>query len=81
MFRAELLDRVEIARFGEVEARIGRNRLEDDAGDLGSLFLKKGFEGLQIVEGDGGGEGSKSRRNAGAVGLAEGESAASRFDQ
>ena len=81
MFRTELPDRLQIAGLREVEPRVRRDGFENDTGDLFTFVLKEGLEGLHIIEGDGGSECSQGTGNPGAVGLAEGEGAASGLHQ
>ena len=81
MLPAEALDGLQESRFGQIESGICGNRLENDTGDLGAFFPEDGLQCLGIIEGDGRGEGGERCRNAGAVGMTEGEGTASGLDQ
>ena len=59
MLATELLDRLQIAWLRQVKACIGRDGLEDDAGDFGALFPKESLKCLQIIEGNRRGESGK----------------------
>jgi hypothetical protein len=81
VLRGDVAQLLQEAGLGQDEARIGRIRLDDDAGDFVALFLKKLFQSRFVVEGQHAGQFGKGFRHAGAVGIAVRERSAASGDE
>ena len=77
-FRAKALEKTGLR---EIETGVGRNRLEDDGGDLAWIVSEYSAHGLEVVERKRDREAGKFLRDAGTVGLSVGKSAAARVDE
>ena len=80
-FLCDFAQKFQVARFGQIQSRIARHRLDDDASDFIFVRCERSLDRRNIVERQNNGVLGERGGHPGAVGMTERERAAAGFHQ